>query len=278
MFASFLLASALSPASATENTSLLNPSGATWTLHPHYEIGTLAPLTNRIQVGKKGTDFDYIEDGGQNNLFQFQRFEMWFQKNGQHHLGFLLQPCDLRTTTEVLPGKQLQFYNVVFPENTPMAFRYGFDYYRATYMYDWREGISEQLSFGVGLQIRNATLNFQSLDGELQNSNRDIGFVPLLTTAGKFERENNLWWGFDAGGAFAPIKYINGSESDIVGALLDASIRGGMHLKQGTDTFVNLRYIGGGSEGTDSNPDPGQPAYVLNWLNFVTLSVGFELQ
>lgn len=276
MSATLLLVSALSLANATENASLINPVGATWTLHPHYEIGMLAPLTNRIQVGQDGSDFDFIEDGGQNNLFQFQRYEMWFQKNGQHHLGFLLQPCDLRTTAEVFTDTQ--FNSDVFAKGTPMGFRYGFDYYRATYMYDWREGISEQLSFGVGLQIRNATLNFQSLDGELQNSNRDIGFVPLLTTAGKFEREDNLWWGFDAGGAFAPIKYINGSESDIVGALLDASIRGGMHLKQGTDAFVNLRYIGGGSEGTDSTPERGKDGYVLNWLNFVTLSVGFELQ
>ena len=276
MSATFLLVSALSLANATENTSLLHPVGATWTLHPHYEIGTLAPLTNRIQVGQDGTDFDYIEDGGQNNLFQFQRFEMWFQKNGQHHLGFLLQPCNLVTTSELF--SDTQFNSLVFPKDTPMEFRYGFDYYRATYMYDWREGVSEQLSFGVGLQIRNATLNFQSLNGDFQNSNRDIGFVPLLTTAGKFDRKDNLWWGFDAAGAYAPIKYSNGSDSDVVGALLDASIRGGMHLKQGTDTFVNLRYIGGGSEGTDSTPERGKDGYVLNWLNFVSLSVGFELQ
>ena len=122
---------------------------------------------------------------------------MWFQKNGQHHLGFLLQPCDLRTTTEAY--KELQFDSVVFAKDTPMDFRYGFDYYRATYMYDWRASTNEQLSFGMAMQIRNATLDFRSLNGELQNTNRDIGLVPLLAAAGKFERENNQWWGFDAG-------------------------------------------------------------------------------
>ena len=276
MSATLLLASVLSSAHATENSSLINPAGAMWTLHPHYEIGMLAPITHRIQLGQDGTDFDFIADGGQDNLFQYQRFEMWFQKNGQHHLGFLLQPCDLRTTSEVY--EDTQFDTVVFPKGTPMDYRYGFDYYRATYMYDWRESTSEQLSLGVGLQIRNATLDFRSVNGELQNTNRDIGPVPLLTTAGKFERDNNQWWGFDAAGAFAPIKYINGSDSDVVGAILDASIRGGIHLQQGADAFVNLRYIGGGAEGTDSTPDRGKDGYVLNWLNFVTLSVGFELQ
>ena len=85
----------------------------------------------------------------------------------------------------------------------------------------------ETLSFGMAMQIRNATLDFRSLNGELQNTNRDIGLVPLLSAAGKFERENNQWWGFDAAGSFAPIKYINGSNTDIVGAILDASVRGG---------------------------------------------------
>ena len=279
MYSSLLLIGALNTVGAEvndHNASLINKPNVSWTLHPHYEIGALAPLTHRIQLGQQGTDFNYIKDGGQDNLFQYQRFEMWFQKNGQHHFGFLLQPCDLKTTTEAY--KDLQFDNIVFPKDTPMDFRYGFDYYRATYMYDWREGTGETLSFGMALQLRNATLDFRSANGELQNTNRDIGPVPLLAAAGKFERENNQWWGFDAAGSFAPIKYINGSNTDIVGAILDASVRGGVHLQHGADVFVNLRYIGGGAEGTDNTPDRGKDGYVVNWINFTALSVGFELQ
>ncbi len=256
--------------------SLFNPDDAIWTIHPQYEIGFLAPITNTIQLGKQGTDFDYVKDGGQDNLFRYQRFEMFFQKEGRHHLGFLFQPCDIFTTTEA--RQDLQFDSVTFVDGTPMEFRYGFDYYRGTYMYDWREGTQDQLSFGVALQIRNATLDFRSQNGELQNTNRDIGPVPLLAMQGKFERENNQWWGFDAAGSFAPIKYINGSNTDIVGAILDASVRGGLHLEQGTDAFVNLRYIGGGAEGTSNDPDPGKDGFVVNWLNFVTLSVGVQLR
>jgi len=279
MYSSLLLIGALRTVGAEVNDnheSLINKPNVSWTLHPHYEIGALAPLTHRIQLGQQGTDFNYIKDGGQDNLFQYQRFEMWFQKNGQHHLGFLLQPCDLKTTTEAY--KDLQFDNIVFPKGTPMDFRYGFDYYRATYMYDWRSGTTETLSFGMAFQLRNATLDFRSANGELQNTNRDIGPVPLLAAAGKFERENNQWWGFDAAGSFAPIKYINGSNTDIVGAILDASVRGGIHLQHGADVFVNLRYIGGGAEGTDNTPDLGKDGYVVNWINFTALSVGFELQ
>lgn len=273
---SFLVVGLLSTAFAQSTESILNVPDSSWTIHPHYEIGFLAPITHRIQLGKDGTDFNFIQDGGQDNLFRFQRLEMGFQHQGRHHLTFLFQPCDILSTNEAY--QDLQFDSVIFAEGTPMEFRYGFDYYRGTYMYDWREGTAEQLSFGVALQIRNATLDFRSQNGELQNTNRDIGPVPLLAMQGKFERENNQWWGFDAAGSFAPIKYINGSNTDIVGAILDASVRGGIHLQQGTDAFVNLRYIGGGAEGTDNTPDRGKDGYVLNWLNFVTLSVGFELR
>ena len=50
-------------------------------------------------------------------------------------------------------------------------------------------------------------------------------------------------------GAYAPIKYLNGDVSDVVGALLDASVRGGFHLSNDVDVFINLRYVGGGAEG-----------------------------
>ena len=87
-----------------------------------------------------------------------------------------------------------------------------------------------------------------------------------------------MCFGFDAAGSYAPIKYINGSDSDVVGAILDASVRGGLQLRNETDAFVNLRYIGGGAEGTDSTPDPGKDGYVANWLQLLSLSIGLRLR
>ena len=43
--------------------------------------------------------------------------------------------------------------------------------------------------------------------------------------------------GFEADGAYAPIKYINGDSSDVIGALLDASVRGGLILNDGTEVL-----------------------------------------
>ena len=40
--------------------------------------------------------------------------------------------------------------------------------------------------------------------------------------------------GFEADGAYAPIKYLNGDTSDVIGALLDASVRTGYYAKRGS--------------------------------------------
>ena len=255
--------------------SILNAADREWTIEPTWEIGSLAVLQNTIQLGKEGTDFDYLDDGGEDNLFAYQRFEINFRKNERHSFIFLYQPLNLNTTQEA--SSELRFDNVIFPEGTPMEYRYGFDFTRATYMYDITKSTDKEISFGVGLQIRNATLDFRSADGTLADSNRDIGPVPLLTSRGRFGIDSQRWWGYDMAGAYAPIKYLNGDVSDVVGALLDASVRGGFTFNKGTDVFINLRYVGGGAEGTESEPIDGKDGFVANWIQLVALSIGVSV-
>ena len=68
---------------------------------------------------------------------------------------------------------------------------------------------------------------------------------------------------------------MNGDVSDVVGALLDTSIKGGFYLNRGIDTFITLRYVGGGAEGTENDPDPDKDGFVSNWVHFAALSIGF---
>ena len=258
--------------------SKINQSDRLWRLEPTLEIGFLAPLSHKIKFGKEGTDFDYIADGGQDNLFRYTRWEMNFRGHNKHNLRLLFQPFDVTTTQ--IAKEDLTFDYVVFPENTPMFFRYGFDYYRGSYTYDIFQEEDRELGLGCSLQIRNAAIEFRSQDGTLQNSNRDIGPVPLLKIHGRFAQENNRWWGFEADGAYAPIKYINGDSSDVIGALLDASVRGGLILNDGTEAYLNVRYIGGGAEGTEkeSSREPGKDGYVENWIHLMSVSVGLQFR
>ena len=79
----------------------------------------------------------------------------------------------------------------------------------------------------------------------------------------------------EADGIYAPVSYLNGSDNEIVGAILDASLRLGYEIQKPVSAFANLRYLGGGAVGTsDNNEGPGD-GYVKNWLNFLTVSAGF---
>ena len=112
----------------------------------------------------------------------------------------------------------------------------------------------------------------------LADSNRDIGPVPLLAARTRYNIDKQRWWGFDFAGAYAPIKYLNGDVSDVIGALLDTSLRTGIRLNRGVDSFVNLRYVGGGAEGTESSPNDNKDGFISNWVHFGSLSIGFMLR
>ena len=85
---------------------------------PHWKSDFWLPLSHKIKFGKEGTDFDYIADGGQDNLFRYTRWEMNFRGHNKHNLRLLFQPFDVTTTQ--IAKEDLTFDYVVFPENTPV--------------------------------------------------------------------------------------------------------------------------------------------------------------
>jgi hypothetical protein len=239
------------------------------------EMGFVDPIRHTIQFGKGGTRFDYVADGGQDVLFPTMRLSAEMTLAGAHTLIFLYQPLDLRTRETL--REELVVDDVSFPAQTPVDFRYGFDFYRASYLYDWYGAYSEyELSLGGGLQLRNAVIDFTSADGQLRRSNRDVGPVPLLKARARSPVVGPLWLGAEVDGMYAPVKYVNGGRSDVVGAILDASVRVGAQLTAPLGLFLNVRYLGGGAKGTskaDAERGPGD-GYTSNWLHFWTATIG----
>ena len=170
------------------------------------------------------------------------------------------------------------FRSLVFPSGTPMNIKYGFDFTRGSYLYDFQEDPERELALGLSLQIRNATIDYQSVDGTLQRSNRNIGFVPIIKFRTRQPLAENAYWGFEADGFYAPVSYLNGDNNEVVGAILDASGRVGLELNNGVDAFANLRYIGGGAVGISDNSPPPGDGYTKNWIHTAALSVGFTLR
>ncbi len=166
--------------------------------------------------------------------------------------------------------------DLLFPSGTSVNFLYNFPFFRVSYMKELAPG-KEKFDFALGasLQIQNATIDFESTDGSLFRSNRDVGPVPVLKFRTRYNYGCRSYTEIEADGFYAPISYLNGSDNEVVGAILDASLRQGLHITDHVGAFVNVRYLGGGAVGTsDDDPGPGD-GYVKNWLNFLTVTGGF---
>lgn len=238
------------------------------------EIGFISVLSHHLQLGQNGTYFDYVENGGQDVLFPATRFslEMDFRKRNTFIL--LYQP--LRIETQALLKNDVVFDDIIFPASTGINCLYNFPFYRLSYLRELMPN-NRRFKFALGgsLQIRNATISFESADGTRFTTNGGIGPVPALKIRGKALLNDFIYAEIEADGIYAPVSYLNGSDNEIVGAILDASMRMGAQVNRSGNLFLNLRYLGGGATGTDTKDTWPSDGYVKNWLNFFFVSTGF---
>jgi len=254
---------------------LPDPPGPWYRIRAVAELGFLAVLSHKIQFGKDGTYFDYVKEGGQDNLYTVGRLSLELELKRRHTFIFLYQPLDI--VTEVALQRDVRIAGAEFPQGTPVQLRYGFPFYRASYLYDLVKSPKHELSIGLSLQIRNATIDFKSQDGKTFTSNRDIGPVPILKSRGRYSFERGgAFLGYEVDGFYAPISVINGSDNEVTGAIVDLSLRGGLALPANGEIFLNLRYLAGGAVG-QSDPEPTYDGYTKNWLHFMTVTLGASI-
>jgi hypothetical protein len=273
-----LLAAVAAPAAG----SWLNDPDNNYEVRLGAEMGFLGVLKHNIQFGNDpyGTPLDYVAEGGQNILFPFQRMSAELHLKPRHTIVLLYQPIDLRTEARLV--KDLVVDSTRFPAGTAMNFRYGFDFYRVSYQYDFWPEPERELAVGISLQIRDAAISFVSKDGELARAYNDIGPVPVIRFRGRLPLTSSSWVGTEIDGFYAQGKFVTGStnvESSFRGAILDASLRYGLSLNQSLDGFVNARYVGGGASGQQIDPENvGASGYTDNWLGAFSLSVGMYIK
>lgn len=241
------------------------------------EIGFISVLAHQIQLGENGTYFNYVKEGGQDVLFPSSRFSIEFDYNKRNTFIILYQP--LRLETQSLLRTDLIANDITFPASTGIKCLYNFPFYRFSYLRELTKGNEKfNLAIGLSLQIRNATISFESTDGGLYTDNRGIGPVPALKIRSKININKCFYSEIEADGIYAPVSYLNGSDNEIVGAILDASLRFGAKVNVLTNIFLNIRYLGGGATGTDTGDVWPGDGYVKNWLNFLNISAGFVLK
>ena len=241
------------------------------------ELGYLAVLNHNIQLSNSGTNIDYVKEGGQDVLFPVSRLSLELDLNPKNTIVLLYQP--LKIETQVLLEEDEIIDDLTFPAGTSVNYLYNFPFYRISYL---REFMSSNeiysFAFGPTIQLRNATISFESTDGTLFRTNRDLGIVPALKLRTSAKLSPRVYTELEADGIYAPVSYLNGADNEIVGAILDASLRIGFQAREEVKTFLNLRYLGGGAVGTDPDSEGPGDGYVRNWLNFLTVSAGFAYE
>ncbi len=241
------------------------------------EIGFLGVAAHRIQLGQNTTSFDYVKQGGQSTLFPTSRLSLEVDWKSRNTLVLLYQP--LRLETEVVTREDILIDDVLFAEGTNLNLLYNFPFYRLSYLRHLRiKNDKVSLAIGGTLQIRNTTISFESANGEQRKITRNVGPVPALKIRGSYQQSQVLSIQLEVDGMYAPVSYLNGSDNEIIGSILDASLRQTLAINEVFDAFLNLRYLGGGAVGTSDDTSEVSDGFTENWLNTYTVTTGFALE
>ena len=245
------------------------------------ELGFLGVFDHKIQFGLSNnnytpTYFDYVKDGGQDNLFFNARISLEFEFHKRNVFTLLYQPLNLQT--QVRLNQSIQIDNVLFPAGTNLKLTYGFPFYRFSYLRYFVKNDKLSLGGGLSLQIRNADIRFETADGASLVASRDVGFVPALKFRMAYHYTPYISTEIEADGIYAPIRGLNGSDNDVIGSILDLSVRQNFQLTSALKTYLTFRYLGGGAQGQSDDVSEITDGYSKNWLHFYALSVGFTYQ
>jgi hypothetical protein len=238
------------------------------------ELGYSAVTSHKVQFGKAGTNFDYVKDGGQDILFPFARAEVALRTTETDRFVFLYQPLEFNTRV-VIPEK-LQVDDVLFDKDTPVDLKYSFPFYRFSWLRDTWSNETTKIALGASLQLRNARIEFTSVDGKKHRSNRDVGPVPIFKFQSVTQLGNGVWWETDIDTIYVSVKYLNGGRSDVTGSFYDASLKLGFPIVSWLDAAFVTRYIGGGAKGTSKTPERGADGYNTNQIHTVNFGLALS--
>lgn len=245
------------------------------------EQGFISIINHSIQIGDPGSLFNYRTQGGQEILFPFERYTVGATLFDAHRISYTYQPLEI--ITNVTFRGDIEIDGVTFTSGTPMELKYGFPFYRVTYTYDiFKDDPNRVLGLGGALQIRNASITFKSLDGSLLTTSQNLGLVPALALYSRYEFPFGLILTAEATGIYASSAFINGADFEFEGSILDASLRMGYRMRNGSELFGNIRFFGGTANGISEYDDSfwtkSQEDFTSNSIASLTISFGATLK
>jgi hypothetical protein len=142
-----------------------------------------------------------------------------------------------------------------------------------------------ELAAGVSLQLRNASLGFESTNGESVVVTQDLGIVPILKLRGEYVFVDaavpGAFVGLEADGFYASSAFFNGAEYEFEGSVFDVSLRAGFEPMPGVEIFFNIRGFGGGSSGTRGDArefaTQSRDGFTETYLTAMSVTLGARL-
>ena len=173
-------------AAAAENTVSLRVSA-----------GSSFQSKNDIQTpnSSEGTRFSLYDAAGEGPVTA-TRVELNWQYKPRHNLRIMLAPLTFKDTIEF--EQPVAFAGENYSANQPLEASYRFNSWRAGYHYSLIENNNFNLQLGATLKVRDAEIRLDQ--GTAVSSDDDLGLVPLLYVAGKYQFNENWILGADLDG------------------------------------------------------------------------------
>jgi hypothetical protein len=239
------------------------------------EAGFFVNLSHELKFGNNGSNVDMIKDADQALLFPYFRFEGNLES---HHHNFTLAYQPLSMVTHAVFDRTLVFDHLTIPAGTAVDIRSRYPFWRASYLYDFSKDRRSEVSFGASLQARNAQVSIASGDGVLRSTRHIVTVMPSLKFRTKYTDKDGWFVGFDADAFFATIPFLNGTVcKGIKGLTIDTALKAGLRLRPGLETYLSLRYLGSGNEGTFPENDFSPGGFSKDWVHVLALSLGVNL-
>lgn len=230
---------------------LLTSSDSYYTITGTAELGFVNVLNNTIKIGDTGSNFNYVTQGGQDILFPYSRYTLDLSLAQRHHVIFLYQPLLLETQT--VARQAFTIDGTTFAQGTPVNVTYSFPFWRISYLYDFVRNKNWIVGAGASLQLRNASIRFESGDGTQLTVGQNLGIVPIIKLHARFQTDGGFFVQSTADGFYASSAFFNGAQYQFEGSILDASLQAGVALTRGAEALLGVRFIGGTSNGNSKN-------------------------
>jgi hypothetical protein len=218
------------------------------------ESGAVFSGYNDIRIpGDTGTDVS-LKDDLEPETEIFYRVRLEYTLADRHTFSALYAPLTIQASgTSAAP---IVFEGVEFPSDTALNADYTFNSYRLTYRYEFTP--RGKFSYGVGFtaKIRDALIRIEG--GGLESEKTNVGFVPLLNFAVRYEFSDRFVGVLEGDALAAP----QGRAEDVfLGLLYRATDR--------VDIRAGYRVVEGGADNDE--------VYTFALINYASLGLTVRL-